>query len=129
MSDTTKIILSVTAIIAFFCILLWAFPQYRVYSAKMSGKAAIQRAEEQKKVLIEDAKARRLAAEEDAKAEVIRARGMAEAMQIENGQLTPVYNQYLFIRTLEELSEHGDLPQIIYVPSDGMLPVMDLNKR
>lgn len=128
MNRTVGIIATIVGALCLVFFALWTFPQWSVHNAKMSGKAAIQRAEEQKKVLVEDAKARRLAAEEDAKAEVIRAKGMAEAMQIENGQLTPVYNQYLFIRTLEELSEHGDLPQIIYVPSNGMLPVMDLNK-
>lgn len=101
-------------------------PSYKVYAARKSGMAAIQKAEEQKKVLVEDAKARLEAAKLDAQAEIERAKGMSEAMRIEGGQLTPVYNQYLFIRTLEELSEQGNLPQIIYVPSDGMVPVMNL---
>ena len=50
-------------------------------------------------------------------------------MKIEGGQLTPVYNQYLFIRTFEELSEEGNLPQIIYLPSEDMVPVMDLKVK
>ena len=62
----------------------------------------------------------------NAQAEVERAKGMAKAMEIENGQLTEVYNQYLFIRSLESIAQHGDLPQIIYLPTEGMLPVMDL---
>lgn len=104
----------------------WLAPKWNVYRARMSGVAAIQEAEEKKKVLIEDARARLEAAKLDAQAEIERARGMSEAMKIEGGQLTPVYNQYLFIRTLEELSEQGNLPQIIYVPSQGMVPVMSI---
>ena len=47
----------------------------------------------------------------------------------ENGTLNETYNQYLFIRTLEKLADKGDLPQIIYVPTNGMLPVMDVSKK
>lgn len=107
---------------------MWALPQYSVWQQGLSGKAALKKAEETKLVLIEDAKARLEAAKLDAAAEVERAKGMAEAMKIENGQLTTTYNQYLFIRTLEEISEQGNLPQIIYVPAEGMIPVMDMNK-
>ena len=64
----------------------------------------------------------------NAQAEIERARGMAEAMKVENGTLSETYNQYLFIRTLEKIADKGDLPQIIYVPSNGLLPVMDINK-
>jgi hypothetical protein len=35
----------------------------------------------------------------------------------------------LFIRTLEKLADKGDLPQIIYIPTNGMLPVMDVAKN
>ena len=108
---------------------MWGCPQYNVYSARLSGTAAIQKAEEQKLVLIEDARARMEAAKMDAEAEIIRAKGMAEAMAIENGQLTAEYNQYLFIRTLEDMGEQGNLPIIIYLPSEGMLPVMDVNSH
>jgi regulator of protease activity HflC (stomatin/prohibitin superfamily) len=78
--------------------------------------------------LIEEAKARLEAAKLDAEAEVERAKGMAQAMEIENGQLTEVYNQYLFIRSLEVLANKGDLPQIIYVPQNGLVPVMDIKE-
>jgi regulator of protease activity HflC (stomatin/prohibitin superfamily) len=121
-----ELLLTIIAGLSVIALLAWGVPQWNVYRARMSGKAAIQRAEESKQIIIEDAKARLEAAKLDAQAEVERAKGMSEAMKIEGGQLTAVYNQYLFIRTLEELSEQGNLPQIIYVPSDGMVPVMDL---
>ena len=65
----------------------------------------------------------------NAQAEIERAKGMAEAMKIENGTLNSVYNQYLFIRTLEKLADKGNLPQIIYMPSEGLVPVMDVSKK
>ena len=107
---------------------MMTIPKYKVWSQEMRGKAALAEAEQNRKIVIEEAKARLEAEQLNAQAEVERAKGMAEAMQIENGQLTETYNQYLFIRSLEELAKHGDLPQIIYLPSKGMLPVMDLNK-
>jgi len=101
-------------------------PKYRVWKQEMRGKAAFAEAEQNRRIVVEEAAARYDAEKLNAKSEVERAKGMAEAMEIENGQLTPVYNQYLFIRSLEAIAQHGDLPQIIYLPSQGMIPVMDL---
>lgn len=86
-------------------------------------------ARQNRQIMIEEAQARLESARLNAEAEVERAKGMADAMAIENMQVTPEYNQYLFIRSLEAIAEKGSLPQIIYLPSDGMLPVMDLNKH
>jgi len=108
--------------------LMTVIPGYRVWSQEMRGKAALREAEQNRKIVIEEAKARLEAEQLNAEAEVARAKGMAEAMEIENGQLTPTYNQYLFIRTLEALAQQGDLPQLIYLPSQGMVPVMDLTR-
>ena len=101
-------------------------PKYRVWKQEMRGKAAFAEAEQNRRIVVEEAAARYDAEILNAQSEVERAKGMAEAMEIENGQLTPVYNQYLFIRSLEAIAQHGDLPQIIYLPSQGMIPVMDL---
>ncbi|MDH6343796.1 regulator of protease activity HflC (stomatin/prohibitin superfamily) [Parabacteroides sp. PFB2-12] len=120
------------AVSLFVCIviggLMWGIPQYNVWQQEMSGKAEMARAEQNRKILIEEAKAKLEAEKLNAEAEVERARGMAEAMKIENGTLTSTYNQYLFIRTLEKLADKGSLPQIIYVPSEGLTPVMNLDK-
>ncbi len=118
-------ILSVFVII----ILMFGLPTYNVWQQEMVGKAEMAKAEQNRKILIEEAKARLEAEKLNAQAEVERAKGMAEAMQIENGTLNSVYNQYLFIRTLEKLADKGNLPQIIYMPSEGLLPVMDVSQK
>lgn len=105
---------------------MWGMPRYNVWQQEMVGKAEMAKAEQNRRILVEEAKARLEAEKLNAEAEVARAKGMAEAMKVENGQLSTTYNQYLFIRTLEKLAEKGDLPQIIYLPSDGMVPVMDM---
>lgn len=105
------------------------YPRYKVWKKEMDGKAKLREAEQDRQILIEEAKARLEAEKLNAQSEVERARGMAEAMKIENGQLTAEYNQYLFIRSLEDLADKGDLPQIIYLPTSGMLPVMNINEH
>lgn len=108
--------------------LLFGIPKYTIWQQEMSGKAEMARAEQNRKILIEEAKAKLEAEKLNAEGEVERARGMAEAMRIENGTLSETYNQYLFIRTLEKISDKGSLPQIIYVPSNGLLPVLNLKE-
>lgn len=108
--------------------LMFGLPKYNVWQQEMAGKAEMAKAEQNRRILVEEAKARLEAEKLNAQAEIERARGMAEAMRLENGTLSETYNQYLFIRTLEKIADKGSLPQIIYVPSEGMIPVMDLNK-
>ena len=75
-----------------------AYPQYRVYSQRLSGEAAL------------------------AEAEVIRARGAARANAILQNSLggPEGYLRYLQIQALE--STHG---QLIYVPTEAGLPVTE----
>ena len=79
-------------------ILMFGLPTYNVWQQEMVGKAEMAKAEQNRKILIEEAKARLEAEKLNAQAEVERAKGMAQAMQIENGTLNSVYNQYLFIK-------------------------------
>lgn len=109
--------------------LMFGLPRYNVWQQEMAGKAEMAKAEQNRQILVEEAKARLEAEKLNALAEIERAKGMAEAMKVENGTLNETYNQYLFIRTLEKLADKGDLPQIIYIPSEGLLPVMDINKK
>lgn len=117
---------SLLGIIIIIASLFYVVPVYRVWAAQMYGKAELAKAEQNRRILIEEANARLEAERANAQAEIERAKGMAEAMEIENGKLSATYNQYLFIRTLEKLADKGSLPQIIYLPSEGLLPVMDV---
>ena len=115
--------------IAFVALLMFGLPRYNVWQQEMAGKAEMAKAEQNRRILVEEAKAKLEAEKLNAQAEIERAKGMAEAMKLENGTLSETYNQYLFIRTLEKLADKGDLPQIIYVPTNGMVPVMDVSKK
>lgn len=120
----TLVILSLVTII----VLMFGLPKYNVWQQEMAGKAEMAKAEQNRKILVEEAKARLEAEKLNAQAEIERARGMAEAMRIENGTLNETYNQYLFIRTLEKLADKGNLPQVIYIPTNGLIPVMNMDK-
>ena len=126
----SKALVIVFAFIAILVVVLMVgLPVYNVWQQEMAGKAEMAKAEQNRKILIEEAKARLEAEKLNAQAEVERARGMAEAMKLENGTLNTTYNQYLFIRTLEKLADKGSLPQIIYMPSEGLVPVMDVSTK
>lgn len=127
MKNSKPIGIILLAIIVVIIILMFGLPLYNVWQQEMAGKAEMAKAEQNRKILIEEARARLEAEKLNAQAEVERAKGMAEAMKLENGTLNNTYNQYLFIRTLEKLADKGDLPQIIYMPSEGLLPVLDVN--
>lgn len=129
MKNTKPVFYIFIGIVVIIVILMFGLPLYNVWQQEMAGKAEMAKAEQNRKILIEEAKARLEAEKLNAQAEVERARGMAEAMRLENGTLNTTYNQYLFIRTLEKLADKGDLPQIIYMPSEGLVPVMDVSKK
>jgi len=129
MKNSKVLIIILSSIALLVALLMIGLPVYNVWQQEMAGKAEMAKAEQNRKILIEEAKARLEAEKLNAQAEVERARGMAEAMKLENGTLNTTYNQYLFIRTLEKLADKGDLPQIIYMPSEGLVPVMDVSTK
>ena len=124
-----QVLVSICVVIAIIVGLMFGIPKYNVWQQEMEGKAEMARAEQNRMILVEEAKAKLEAEKLNAQAEIERAKGMAEAMEIENGKLTSTYNQYLFIRTLEKISDKGSLPQIIYTPTEGMVPVKNMNQN
>lgn len=129
MKNSKALVIVFAAIAILVVVLMVGLPVYNVWQQEMAGKAEMAKAEQNRKILIEEAKARLEAEKLNAQAEVERARGMAEAMKLENGTLNTTYNQYLFIRTLEKLADKGSLPQIIYMPAEGLVPVMDVSTK
>lgn len=128
--NVSKIVVGIIFSVAVLIIvLMFGLPKYNVWQQEMAGKAEMAKAEQNRRILVEEAKAKLEAEKLNAQAEIERAKGMAEAMKVENGTLNETYNQYLFIRTLEKLADKGDLPQIIYIPSNGLLPVMDVKNK
>lgn len=103
---------------------MWLLPKYSVYQKELSGKAQLSEARFNRQVQVEEAKANLEAEKLNAKSEVERAKGAAEAIEIEGGELTENYIRYLWIRNLETADK-----QIIYVPTEGGLPLLEAGKR
>ena len=96
-------------------------PWYNVWSQEMEGKAEFAKAEQNRKIKIEEAKANLEAEKLNAQAEEERAKGAAEAIRIENGNITPTYIQYLWVRQQADLSDKT----VIYVPTETNLPILE----
>ncbi|MBO5878433.1 MAG: hypothetical protein J6Q29_03080 [Alistipes sp.] len=107
----------VVAIIAFF---LFGIPRYKVWQQEMKGRAELAQAEQNRQIKIEEAKANLEAEKLNAEAEVVRARGAAEAIKIENGSLTPTYIQYLWVR-----QQNAAANKVVYIPTEAGLPILE----
>jgi regulator of protease activity HflC (stomatin/prohibitin superfamily) len=118
---TTGAVLTITivcvGIIAFF---LFGIPRYKVWQQEMKGRAELAQAEQNRQIKIEEAKANLEAEKLNAEAEVVRARGAAEAIKIENGSLTPTYIQYLWVR-----QQNTSANKVIYIPTEAGLPILE----
>ncbi len=106
-------------------LLLFAWPQYNVYSQRLAGQAALAEAQSSRQVATLEARAKRESAVELAAAEVIRAKGAAEANAILQNSLggPEGYLRYLQIQALE-----SSKASLIYVPTEGGLPITEARR-
>lgn len=103
-------------------ILIWILvkPYYRVWSQEMRGKAALAEAKQSKMIQTEQARA-----------ELESARLRAQAVKI-MGQAAkdyPEYREQEFIGAFGEALREGNISQIIYVPTESSLPILEAGKR
>jgi hypothetical protein len=127
LSDATEgfIVLVITFFVLMLVALgLWGIPTYNVWKNEMRGKAALREAEWNRQIAIREAEARLESEKLNAQAEIERAKGAAESIAIEGGQLTENYIKYLWIRQLAT----GD-KQLIYVPTEAGLPILEAGRR
>lgn len=109
-------VVCVGAIVAFS---FWFFPTYGVWQAGLSGKAALMRAEQEKQIQIEQAKA-----------ELESAKLRAEAIAIvgEASKKFPEYRTQEFIGAFGEAIRSGEIEQIIYVPTEANIPIVEAGR-
>ena len=119
--STKTVIISILSTVLLIILLFFGVPIYRVWSQEMAGKAEYAKAEQNRKIKIEEAKANLEAEKLNAQAEVERAKGAAEAIEIENGKLTSTYIQYLWVRQ----QSGNNIDKIIYVPTEASIPILE----
>lgn len=114
--------LSVAAL--FSLIFAWQF--FKVFKAEYSGKAVLAEAEYSRQVAVKEAQAHLDSAKLLADAEVERAKGVKQANEIIAGSLKghEEYLRYLWIQNVS-VGEH----QVIYVPTEAGLPILEAGKR
>jgi len=96
------------------------WPTYNVWRAEMSGRAEMAQAEQNRKILVEEAQANLDAQKLNAEAEVERAKGMAEAIEIEDGKLSDQYIHYLWVRNIDKMDGEK-----IYIPTEANMPILE----
>ncbi|MDB5358798.1 MAG: hypothetical protein JWO51_95 [Rhodospirillales bacterium] len=105
---------------------LYGCPQYNVYEQKMSGEAELAKAESTRRTKVLEAQAVVDSAQKLADAEVIRAGGVAQANKIIGDSLkgNESYLRYLWIDKLD-----ASKGQVVYVPTEAGLPILEAGKR
>ncbi|HSX55851.1 MAG TPA: membrane protease subunit [Sphingomonas sp.] len=102
-----------------------AYNSVRVWNAETAGEAELAQATQNRKIKVLEAQAKMDSAALEANAEIARARGLAEANRIVADSLggPEGYLRYLYIQNLEQ--SQG---QIIYVPTEGGLPILEAGR-
>jgi predicted aminopeptidase len=104
---------------------LWGCPTYNVYAQEMSGRAKLAEAQSSRQVATLEAKAKMESAKSLAEAEIIRADGAAKANRILQDSLggPEGYLRYLQIQSYQDTNA-----KLIYVPTEGGLPVTEAGR-
>lgn len=100
---------------------MFGLPKYRVWSMEMKGRAELAQAEQNRQIKIAEAQANLEAEKLNAQSEIERAKGAAEAIKIENGQLTSTYIQYLWVRQ----QSNNQIDKIVYIPTEASMPILE----
>lgn len=119
----TIIILLIVSIIV-----LWmaVMPRYSVWSQEMEGKAEFAKAEQNRRIKVEEAKANLESQKLNALSEIEQAKGAAEANRIigEGLKGNDEYLRYLWIKGLNDGKN-----EVIYIPTEGNLPILEARNK
>lgn len=98
---------------------LAGYPVYNVWAAGMAGKASLMQAEQERKIQIEQAKA-----------ELEAAKLRSEAIQIvgKASKEFPEYRTQEFIGAFAEAVKSDKIEQIIYVPTEANIPIVEARR-
>lgn len=98
---------------------MYGCPRYAVYEQGLKGQAELARAEQNRQILISQAHAEREAAQQ--RAEAIKIMGQA-------AKDFPEYRQQEFIGAFGHALQEGRISQIIYVPTEAGIPILEAGR-
>ena len=113
------IALGITVIGCLIALMMWGIPTYNVWQKGLEGKAVLAKAEFSRQARVMSAQAEKDAA--DLTAASIKIVGEA-------AQKYPEYRQQEFILAFGEALREGSINQIIYVPTEAMIPITEAGK-
>lgn len=121
----------VLGVVLFIVGVLWGWPSYNVYQAQMRGRAELARAEQNRQIRVYEARARMDSAKLNAQAEVAAAQGVAQANRIIADSLggPEGYLRWRYIEMLNETGKDGAGRDVIYVPTEAGLPILEAGRR
>lgn len=106
--------------------MIWGWQYFKVFKAEYSGKAVLAEAEYSRQVAVKEAQAKKDSSILLAEAEVERARGVAQANEIIADGLknNEEYLRYLWIENMSNQNK-----EVIYIPTEAGLPILEAGKR
>lgn len=102
-------------------------PTYNVYSKEKEGEASFKKAEQDRRIKVLEAQAELESAKLKAQSEVERAKGVAEANRIVADGLKG-HDEYLRYLWIEKVAGNS-AKEIVYVPTEAGLPILEAGKR
>ena len=114
------ILIALICFIILMILILFGWPHYKVWKQGMDGQAALAEAEQSKIIQVQVAKA-----------ELESAKLRAQAIQLV-GQAAkdyPEYRKQEFIGAFGESLRDGRIQQIIYVPTEANIPIVEAGKN
>lgn len=127
MKDTILAFLFFAAlIVGIISLVMFGIPVYKVWAYGLHGEAELRSAEWSRQIAVREAQAKRDSAVLLAEAEVERAKGVAQANKIIGDSLkgNEDYLRYLWIDSISQTKD-----QVIYVPTEAQLPLLEAGKR
>ena len=120
MSQRSLIIIAIIVFLIMLSSIFIGIPLWNVWRSGLSGEAELKRAEQTRMIQIQQAKGEKEAAQLRADAIAIVGKAAKEF---------PEYRQQEFIGAFSEAMHNGKINQIIYVPTEGNIPILEAGKR
>lgn len=116
---------AIGSFVAWACVLLiggflFALPHYRVWQQGLAGEAMLRRAEQEKQIMVQQARS-------EVEAASLRAQAIAEVGKA--SKEFPEYRLQEFIGAFAEALKEGKINQVIYVPTEANIPILEAGQR
>lgn len=101
------------------------YNKYNLWASSLRGEAQLKEADWNRQIVVREAQAKKDSATMLAQAEVERAKGVAQANKIIGDSLkgNEDYLRYLWIDSIQQTKD-----QIIYVPTEASLPILEAKR-